>query len=377
MSKIMRACAMLAAVVVGVLGIASAAGAQTPLDPVRKLVLLQYNVVPDLGDAPLWMVPHALGYFADEGLDVSVQLAGGSSGAIQLLVAGRGNIATTTPDQLMIAVQKGLKIKAFFESNRTYGSALVVPVSANIKTTDQLKAYLKGNAIGINSLASGRINYARAWLRDLGLKEGTDTNIIAVGAPPQMAAALKSDRVRALTMYDAVYAAIETSSDIRFTRFETKWQQGLFSGLIIATDATIEKDPDVIGRYGRAVAKALLFATTNPEAVVRIYWALYPENRPKPGNEAHDLAANIAIVKSMLPNWLSGINGANWGTQSASDWEVVQKFNFDAGVLTGSLPTDSYYTNRFADEFDKFDQDAVRKQAQGFTESMIKSTTPN
>jgi hypothetical protein len=111
--------------------------------------------------------------------------------------------------------------------------------------------------------------------------------------------------------------------------------------------------------------------------VVRIYWALYPENRPKPGNEAHDLAANIAIVKSMLPNWLSGINGANWGTQSASDWEVVQKFNFDAGVLTGSLPTDSYYTNRFADEFDKFDQDAVRKQAQGFTESMIKSTTPN
>lgn len=345
----------------------------------RKLVLLQYNVVPDLGDAPLWIVPHAMGYFADEGLDVSVQLAGGTSGAIQLLEAGRGDFASATPDQFMIAVQKGLKMKSFFEHNRTYGSALVVPTTAHVTTTEQLKDYLKGHAIGVGSLASGRINYARAWLRQLGLREGDDVALIPVGGPAPATAALKSDRVRALSIYDAVYAAIEASSDIRFTRFETKWQQGLFSGIIVTNETMLAKEPDVVARFGRAVAKALVFCTTNPEAVVRIYWALYPEQRPNPGDEAHMLAANTAVVKSMLPNWLAEITPAtpNWGVQLAPDWEKVQDFNKQAGVLTGTRPISDYYTNQFEPEFNKFDPAAIEKQARGFTVSMIKSTAPN
>ena len=47
----------------------------------RPVSLFMYSVAPDLGDAPLWIVPHALGYFADEGLQVGVEYAGGSSGA--------------------------------------------------------------------------------------------------------------------------------------------------------------------------------------------------------------------------------------------------------------------------------------------------------
>ncbi|HLX28628.1 MAG TPA: hypothetical protein VKV24_09110, partial [Casimicrobiaceae bacterium] len=38
--------------------------------PLRKVTLLIYSNVPDLGDAPYWMVPHAMGYFAEEGLQV-------------------------------------------------------------------------------------------------------------------------------------------------------------------------------------------------------------------------------------------------------------------------------------------------------------------
>ena len=41
-------------------------------------------------------------------------------------------------------------------------------------------------------------------------------------------------------MYDAAYAAIEAASDVRFTRFETSWQQPFFSGVIVARDETME-----------------------------------------------------------------------------------------------------------------------------------------
>jgi NitT/TauT family transport system substrate-binding protein len=177
----------------------------------RRVLLSMYSVAPDLGDAPLWMVPHALGFFADEGLNVSVEYAGGSSGALQLLAAGKGQFATSTPTQVMLAAHQGLKIKSVFEHNRTYGSALVVPTSAGIQTLEELRAYLKGSNIGLASMASGRIPYARAWIRELGLKEDEDVKLVAVGVGPQAAAALKSDRVRALVIYDAVYAAIEAA----------------------------------------------------------------------------------------------------------------------------------------------------------------------
>jgi NitT/TauT family transport system substrate-binding protein len=253
----------------------------------------------------------------------------------------------------------------------------VVPTSSGVKTVEQLQAYLKGSAIGVGSLASGRINYARAWMRDLGLVEGTDIGIIPVGGAAQATAALQSQRVRALSIYDAVYANIETHSDIRFTRFETKWQASLFSGVIVATDATIANDPEMLAHYGRAIAKALVFATTNPEAVVRIYWALYPENRPKSADEAKQMIADAATVTSMVPNWLAGITGNNWGAQSTEDWDRVQKFNFDAKVITNTVPVDTYFTNQFTARFNQFDQEAIRKQARDFTPAMIKSTAPN
>ena len=303
----------------------------------KPVSLFMYSVAPDLGDAPLWIVPHALGYFADEGLQVGVEYAGGSSGALQLLAAGKGQFATSTPTQVMLATQQGLKIKSVFEHNRTYGSALVVPTSAGIKTVDQLRAHLKGSNIGVASMSSGRIPYARAWIRELGLQEDTDVKLVAVGVGPQAAAALKADRVRALVIYDAVYAAIEAATDVRFTRFETDWQKPLFSGVVVTTDTIAQEEPDLVARMGRAIAKGLVFATANPEAVVRIYWKLFPENKPAADKEADELKSRTVIVHSMVNNWLAGMDkpGAKWGGQSEAMWNDIQSNDLKGGLISG------------------------------------------
>ena len=327
------ACLLLAATLFAS-GIAPASAQDAKLKPVS---LFMYSVAPDLGDAPLWIVPHALGYFADEGLQVGVEYAGGSSGALQLLAAGKGQFATSTPTQVMLATQQGLKIKSVFEHNRTYGSALVVPTSAGIKTVDQLRAHLKGSNIGVASMSSGRIPYARAWIRELGLQEDTDVKLVAVGVGPQAAAALKADRVRALVIYDAVYAAIEAATDVRFTRFETDWQKPLFSGVVVTTDTIAQGEPDLVARMGRAIAKGLVFATTNPEAVVRIYWKLFPENKPAADKEADELKSRTVIVHSMVNNWLAGMDkpGAKWGGQSEAMWNDIQSNDLKGGLISG------------------------------------------
>lgn len=354
-------------------GITPASAQDTKLKPVS---LFMYSVAPDLGDAPLWIVPHALGYFADEGLQVGVEYAGGSSGALQLLAAGRGQFATSTPTQVMLATHQGLKIKSVFEHNRTYGSALVVPTSAGIKTIDQLRAHLKGSNIGVASMSSGRIPYARAWIRELGLQEDADVKLVAVGVGPQAAAALKSDRVRALVIYDAVYAAIEAATDVRFTRFETDWQKPLFSGVVVTSDKIVQDDPDLVARMGRAMAKALVFSTTNPEAVVRIYWKLFPENKPAADKEADELKSRTAIVNSMVNNWLAGMDktGTKWGSQSDAMWNDVQNNDQKAGLISATRPVGDYFTSRFEAQSNDFDAEAIRRQAKGFTDEMIRVT---
>jgi len=340
----------------------------------RPVSLFMYSVAPDLGDAPLWIVPHALGYFADEGLQVGVEYAGGSSGALQLLAAGKGQFATSTPTQVMLATHQGLKIKAVLEHNRTYGSALVVPTTANVKSIDQLRAHLKGNNIGVASMSSGRIPYARAWIRELGLQEDSDVKLVAVGVGPQAAAALKADRVRALVIYDGVYAAIEAATDVRFTRFETDWQKPLFSGVVVTTDKIVQEDPDLVVRMDRAIAKALVFATTNPEAVVRIYWKLFPENKPAADKEAEELKSRTVVVNSMVTNWLSGMDkpDAKWGGQSEALWSSIQDNDRKGGLISETRPVGEYFTSAFEAKANDFDAAAIRRQAQGFTDEMIR-----
>lgn len=343
--------------------------------PLRKVTLLIYSNVPDLGDAPYWMVPHAMGYFAEEGLQVEPVYAKGAGFAIQLLSSGKGDFALAVPDPAMSSRQKGVKLKSVFEGNRTYGSALVVPQSSGITRREQLKDYLKGGSIGVLSMTSGRIPYARAWIRELGLSDA-DVNLVEVGVGAQAAVAVKTGRAKGLVMYDAAYSAIEAASDVRFTRFETDWQQPFFSGVILAPDETIQKDPELIVHFTRAIAKALVFATTNPEAVVHIYWALYPENKPAADGERASLAKSVAIVRSMEANWQKGMNqpGAKWGSQSADDWTKMQEFSASNGLIPGKLPVDEYFTNQFNDKANEFDAAAVRKQAEAFTPAMIKYT---
>jgi hypothetical protein len=180
-------------------------------------------------------------------------------------------------------------------------------------------------------MSSGRIPYARAWIRELGLQEDTEVKLVAVGVGPQAAAALKSERVRALVIYDAVYAAIEAATDVRFTRFETDCQKPLFR-------------------------------------------KQFPENKPTADKQADELKSRTAIVNSMVSNWLSGMDktDAKWGGQSEVKWNGLQDNDHKAGLISATRPVGDYFTARFETQANAFDAEAVRGQAKSFTDDMIR-----
>ena len=135
-----------------------------------------------------------------------------------------------------------------------------------------------------------------------------------------------------------------------------------------------EGKADLVARYGRALAKALVFSTTNPEAVVRIYWQLYPENKPAAAKEADELKRADVIVKSMVLNWLSGVadGSGQWGAQTATAWKQLQDYDVKGALISQAQPVADFFTNEFEAKINDFDVEAIKNQARHFNVGMIK-----
>src|SRR5205085_1296457 len=87
------------------------AGAQDK--PLRKIVFAITTKDVSVGHAAHSSLPVALGYWKDEGLDVSVTSVEGSAAGLQQLGSGNIQIVSIGPEEIVIGREKGVKIKGF------------------------------------------------------------------------------------------------------------------------------------------------------------------------------------------------------------------------------------------------------------------------
>ena len=115
------------------------------------------------------------------------------------------------------------------------------------------------------SFGSAAVPVVRSIQRSGGIEPQTDT-ILPVGVMDQAMAALRSGNEEALGLYDGIYFALKRAGvKLRYLKHPTLANFGN-TGLF-ASDETVKSKKDDLCKFGRAFAKATLFATTNPEAV--------------------------------------------------------------------------------------------------------------
>jgi hypothetical protein len=66
--------------------------------------------------------------------------------------------------------------------------------------------------------------------------------------------------------------------------------------------------------------------------------------------------------------------GTKWGSQSEAMWKDVQDNDLKAGLISATRPVDEYFSSRFEAQSNEFDAEAIRRQAKGFNEEMIRFT---
>lgn len=278
------------------------------------------------------------GYFADEGLNITVETVNGSASVLQMMSAGQAQIGNPGAGPVLNARARGEDVVFIYNNFAKSVFGLVVKEEAAITSP----ADLKGATIGVGTADGAEVGFTRAIMADAGYAEGTDYNFLTVGDGGTAAAALLNDEVVAYAAAVNDVAIIEARGidlrEITPERFLAYFGNGWAT-----TQAFIEQSPQVIEGFGKAYVRANKFAMdpANRDAVLAHAAAGNPQ-------EGEDKAFASNLLTAIMSRTTLDDPAAPWGYQPPEHWELWHQSLLETGQLTEPLPDlSAVYTNQF------------------------------
>jgi NitT/TauT family transport system substrate-binding protein len=318
------------------LGLATGARAQAPE---KKDLTLGVGGKSLLYYLPLTLTER-LGYFKEEGLNVTITDFGGGAKALQSLIGGSADVVTGAYEHTIRMQAKGQDIVAVLELGRFPGIVLGVRKEKAASVTSFKD--LKGMKVGVTAPGSSTNFFVNALIAREGLKPD-DIAVIGVGAGMSAVAAMKKGEIDAISNLDPVMTKLEQDGDIKVIA-DTRTEEGnmkLFGGNNPAAVVYLKRD----------------FITKNPVTTQHIVNAFYktlkwlekatPEDIAKTVPEEYylgDKALYIAAVKASAPMYSrTGIIPAS-GMTNALDMLL----QFDPELKNAKIDLAKTFDDRFA-----------------------------
>jgi ABC-type nitrate/sulfonate/bicarbonate transport system substrate-binding protein len=109
------------------------------------------------------------GWFAEEGIEVTVEPVDGSGATIQQLAAGQAQVAVPSPGPFMQAVARGEDLRSVYTLYQSNVFSIQAPADSDIRSL----ADLEGKTVGVGALDGGETPFVRAALKEVAdLDEG-------------------------------------------------------------------------------------------------------------------------------------------------------------------------------------------------------------
>ena len=320
--------------------------------PSKRAILVQSGApAPNITDLPVYVAQEA-GFFRAEGLEVTVQYGQGGSLAAQLASAGQVDISTNTYEPIIAGYQAGLRGKVFFQVNRRLTYYISVLEGSRIQTL----ADLKGATLGAASMGSTAIPVARIMLKRAGVDPSTVT-FLPVGTGAQAAAALRSGTVSGLAMWNGAFAAIQgAGTKLRELRDPELAEFG--NGGTWTSEQFIDRHPDVVGRYARALAKALALIAQYPQVSAEMYFAVNPEAERSLGRKA--TIEQIRFVGRDFDR------GPRFGEMDLKKANTFIRLYATVADIPNPPKAEGIMTNRFIKEANEFNRQIIHEAARSY-----------
>jgi NitT/TauT family transport system substrate-binding protein len=256
-------------------------------------VIFQLDWLPGGDKSPVY-VAQKQGYFAAEGLDVTIRTGRGSADAITKLATGAADVGTGGIAALMMAAAEGgVPVKAVMSIYSKQPDALFTVKGSGITG---FKA-LAGKTVATAPFSSS--NTLWPVILEANGVDPSKVTLLKVD-PAAMAPMLAQGKVAATINWLTVAPGFENvlkqaGKELQVLPWTSFGLDG-YGWSFMASDKMIKERPEVLKRVVRALAKAVQTAVANPAGAGADLGALVPEANAK--QAADEFQASVPLIKN-------------------------------------------------------------------------------
>jgi ABC-type nitrate/sulfonate/bicarbonate transport system substrate-binding protein len=107
-----------------------------------------------------------------------------------------------------------------------------------------------------------------------------------------------------------------------------------YTPVIIASESTIDGNPELVKKFLAATAKGYVFAAENAKASAEIFSRLVPD---------YDADFILRSQEWLSPKYID--DAAKWGVMDAARWDAYTQFMLDNGLISKGMPANEAFTN--------------------------------
>ena len=277
------------------------------------------------------VVAQQLGYFVEEGLSVEI-VQPGPTMSIQLAVSGQSEFAVSMQEYVTMARAQDIpivSIAAVFPHN-TSGFAALTDL-AMLQPVDFENMRYGGWGSDLESVMIRTVmdlhggDYETVEMFNLGMLD--------------FVTAIERDFADFFWIFygwQGIHAQLQGIDFTYIPLTELADVLDYYTPVIVASEALIASDPDMISRFTRALARGYVYAAVHPEVAADYLLAFAPE-----------LDAELVHASQV---WLSGQSEVDlhaWGFQETTTWTHFAEWALNNALIERAIDPTAAFTNQF------------------------------
>jgi len=267
------------------------------------------------------------GLFTQEGLQVRLQVPADPNDPLKLVAAGKVDIAISYQPTVTIARSQGLPVKSVGILIGQPLNTVMFLLDSGIRTP----ADLKGKRIGY-SVAGFEEALLSAVAASGGIKKGDYQLInIAFNLTPALLSRQVDAVVGAYRNFERIQLELQ-GKKVGMFEVEKYGVPEYYELVVIASDRTVQRRPEILRRFIRALSRGISQTLANPEDALKTFFLANPKLKDE---------LNRRAFSATLPYF------ARTQVQSRERWARFQDFLFAHGVIAKKSPVDELFTNAF------------------------------
>ena len=281
-------------------------------------------------------VAHGLGFFEEEGLDVNIVLTSGADNVMAAVLSGDAQIGFSGTEATIYVYNGGEEdyVMTFAGLTQKDGSFLVSRNKYdNFKLSDLLGKSVIGGRVG------GMPEMTFEWaLRENGIDPKSDLNIDTSVAFPAMEGAFIGGNGDFVTLFEPNATSVEKHGYGYVVAYIGELGGTVPYTAYNARRSYIEKNPDVIEKFTKAVNRGLIYVYEHDtDEVAKIMLDYFPDT-------------SLADMKMIVDRYKNGEAWKKNITINEEEWKHIQEIIDSAGELDKYVPYDKLiYTKYFKD----------------------------